>query len=280
MHNELEKADNSQNNLDLDNTSAADSFRTELYTQPTGEPGESSTDNAKLASSSNANQYLAQMEITDTAGKSAAEGAAAAGKGAVEGAGAVGKAAGEGAAAAGKGVSEGASAVGKAAGEGAAAAGKGALEGAASAGKAGADAGKVGNDSTGSDRSGENAGADKSGVEKTGDGSANTDAIEPGDLEDPEKLAKILVEAKDAHEAWEKETGKETPWQDFYTNYINDRLKAGGHEPLDAAASARLTQVFADAGKAHHQFEIDTGEEDKDWPGWYANYIINARRQS
>ena len=104
-------------------------------------------------------------------------------------------------------------------------------------------------------------------------------SIKPGDLEDPAKLAKILTDAKAAHEAFEEKEGKESPWSDFYAKYINDKLKEGGQEPLDEAATEKLKKVFEDAGKAHHQFEIDTGEEDKDWPGWYANYIIQARKE-
>lgn len=36
-----------------------------------------------------------------------------------------------------------------------------------------------------------------------------------------------------------------------------------------------LTELFKEAGKAHHAAFIETDGDDPDWPIWYASYLIN-----
>jgi|688.fasta_scaffold357416_2 hypothetical protein len=99
--------------------------------------------------------------------------------------------------------------------------------------------------------------------------------LDPKDLDDPTKMKDLLKDAAAAHDAWEKENGKETPWQEFYAHYINERLKASGHEQMN---EEELTRLFKETGNAHHDFEEKLGKPDEDWAGWYADYFVNARR--
>lgn len=100
--------------------------------------------------------------------------------------------------------------------------------------------------------------------------------INPGSMNDADNMRTLLLQADAAHRKFEKDSGFEVDWPDFYANYLNDRVKAGGHQDLDVKS---LNKIFQEAGEGHHQFEIQTGEEDKDWAGWYANFVVERLPQ-
>ncbi|MBX9569192.1 MAG: hypothetical protein K2X77_09875 [Candidatus Obscuribacterales bacterium] len=85
-------------------------------------------------------------------------------------------------------------------------------------------------------------------------------------------IKQFLIDADAAHRKHDKETGKESDWAEFYTKMLAQ--KTGGMSAEDQKA---LVDLFKAAGDAHEKFEEETGEEDKDWPDWYARYI-HARK--
>ncbi len=118
----------------------------------------------------------------------------------------------------------------------------------------------------------ENSDKEKQPAEKAADKdkTAETTVIKPEALLDPAALKNLLIQADKAHRDFEQKNDIETPWSEFYANYLNQRIKAGGHEGIDEKA---LAKVFEEAGAAHHDFETKLGKPDEDWPGWYANFV-------
>lgn len=47
-------------------------------------------------------------------------------------------------------------------------------------------------------------------------------------------------------------------------------------ERLEILDVPTLAELLEDAAKAHQQFEQARGAPNKEWAGWYAEYILNA----
>lgn len=82
------------------------------------------------------------------------------------------------------------------------------------------------------------------------------------------KIKEELLSADKAMREHDEKTGTESDWPSFYAKFIAD--KRGG---ISQDEQQKLEDAFRNAGKAHHQFEIDTGVEDKDWADWYARFV-------
>jgi len=52
----------------------------------------------------------------------------------------------------------------------------------------------------------------------------------------------------------------------------------GDGVPIESVSRERLAQLLRDAAKAHHEYEVELGRRDEDWPSWYAAYILERLR--
>jgi hypothetical protein len=47
----------------------------------------------------------------------------------------------------------------------------------------------------------------------------------------------------------------------------------------DPKLEQQLSDLFREAGEAHHEAFVETGGEDPEWPLWYANYVTKKLRE-
>ena len=43
----------------------------------------------------------------------------------------------------------------------------------------------------------------------------------------------------------------------------------------DGLTTAELAELLREAERAHGEYERDLGRRDEDWPGWYAQFILD-----
>ena len=55
-------------------------------------------------------------------------------------------------------------------------------------------------------------------------------------------------------------------------------MSDGDGVPIESVSRERLAQLLRDAAKAHHEYEMELGRRDEDWPSWYAAYILERLR--
>lgn len=47
----------------------------------------------------------------------------------------------------------------------------------------------------------------------------------------------------------------------------------------DDLTAEELARLLREAAQAHRQYETELGRRDEDWPGWYAEFIMNRLRE-
>lgn len=48
--------------------------------------------------------------------------------------------------------------------------------------------------------------------------------------------------------------------------------------PIGSLSQERLADLLREAAKAHHEYELETGQRDEDWPSWYAGFVLERLR--
>lgn len=47
---------------------------------------------------------------------------------------------------------------------------------------------------------------------------------------------------------------------------------------IGSLSQDRLAELLREAAKAHHEYEVETGQRDEDWPSWYAAFLLERLR--